>query len=311
MKRSKLRLAVALALVLTLLLALAPTAWAEGEDGTPWDTAYVYDENKKDNIFDMDYTAGTDAALDQVIFGAFASWVNEQLQKEDVTKLYIKIGANLYTDRQDTKREPITIPKDKSLHLQLSNNSQVGSKHYEKVVDQPYFLVEPGGTLEITGNGSIINKEVASDDASIQSNALIRNYGTTNISGTIYLEREYQHTGEYSRQHTIINYGTLEIVGDDTNEYPGEYGVTIDVLSTAAGKYKDDGPIYVGQTTVENANVDMVTVFVEEGTGITGTVPSVEMTNVNIYYAFGFVNAVNEAGGDGSIPSSVGSFPLV
>lgn len=56
----------------------------------------------------------------------------------------------------------------------------------------------------------------------------------------------------------------------------------------------------------------MATVFVEEDTGITGTDRlSVEMTNVNIYYAFGFVGAENVAGGDGSIPSSVGSFPLV
>ena len=277
----------------------------------------MYDENNKYDIVDTSYTEGADAELSDVIFGAFASWVNTQLQKKEVTNLYIKIGADLYTSLQDTERDPITIPKNKSLHLQLSNGSQVGSKHNEKVVDQPYFLVEPGGTLEITGNGSIINKEVASDDASIQSNALIRNYGTTNISGTIYLEREYQHTGEYSRQHTIINYGTLVIEGANTNGYENEYGVTIDVLSTAAGKYSTaageyDGQIYVGKTTVENANVDMVTVFEEEVTGITDTDRlSVQMTNVNIEYAFGFVNAVNEAGGDGSIPSSVGSFPLV
>lgn len=250
MKRSKLRLAVALALVLTLLLALAPTAWAE-EKGTSWETAYVYDENNKNDIVDTSYTEGTDAKLSDVIFGAFASWVNTQLQKEEVTKLYIKIGANLYTDRQDTKREPITIPAGKSLHLQLSNGSQVGSTYDKKVVNQPYFLVEPDGTLEITGSGRIINEEKTeeADDASIQSNALIRNYGTTNISGTIYLEREYQHTGEYSRQHTIINYGTLEIDGANTNGYENEYGVTIDVLSTAAGKYSTAAGEYDGKST--------------------------------------------------------------
>ena len=290
MKRSKLRLAVALALVLTLLLALAPTAWAEGEDGTPWENAYVYDENNKYNIVDTNYTAGADAALDQVIFGAFASWVNEQLQKEEVTHLYIKIEADLYTSRQDTKRDPITIPDGKSLHLQLSS-CKVGNDHSVTCVDEPYFLVEPGGKLEITGNGWIINTEETKDGASIQDHALILNYGTTEISGTIYLERKYKHTGEYSRQHTIINYGTLEIKGADGNGIPNEYGVTIYVLSTAAGKYK--GQVYVGETTVKNANVDMATVFVESDTNPTDTVPSVEMTNVNIKYAFGFADAEN------------------
>ena len=311
MKRSKLRLAVALALVLTLLLALAPTAWAEGEDGTPWDTAYVYNGSTQGDFVGTKYNGIQNDVLEDVIFGAFANWVNEQLEKNDVTDLYIKIEANLYTDRQDMDREPITIPKDKSLHLQLSNGSQVGSKHNEKVVNEPYFLVEPGGILEITGSGTIINEEKTeeADGASIQDHALILNYGTTIISGTIYLEREYQHTGEYSRQHTIINYGTLEIKGADGNGIPNEYGVTIEVLSTAAGKYKEQ--VCVGKTTVENANVEMATVFVESGTNPTDPVPSVKMTNVNIYYAFGFVNAVNEAGGAGSIPSSVGSFPLV
>ena len=310
MKRSKLRLAVALALVLTLLLALAPTAWAE-EKGTSRETAYVYNGSNQGDFVGTKYNGIQNDVLEDVIFGAFANWVNEQLEKNDVTDLYIKIEANLYTDRQDMDREPITIPKDKSLHLQLSNGSQVGSKHNEKVVNEPYFLVEPGGILEITGSGTIINEEKTeeADGASIQDHALILNYGTTIISGTIYLEREYQHTGEYSRQHTIINYGTLEIKGADGNGIPNEYGVTIEVLSTAAGKYKEQ--VCVGKTTVENANVEMATVFVESGTNPTDPVPSVKMTNVNIYYAFGFVNAVNEAGGAGSIPSSVGSFPLV
>lgn len=308
MKRSKLRLAVALALVLTLLLALAPTAWAE-EKGTSWETAYVYDENNKNDIVDMSYTEGTGVDLNQVIFGAFASWVNTQLKKEEVTKLYIKIGADLYTDRNDKYRHSITIPEGKSLHLQLSG-CKVGNDHSVTCVDEPYFLVEPGGELEITGNGRIINTEVTKDGASIQDHALILNYGTTEISGTIFLERKYKHTGyphtdEFSRQHTIINYGTLEITGPESG-----VGASIDVLSTAAGEY--DGKVYVGETTVENADVKMATVFVEEDTGITGTDRlSVEMTNVNIYYAFGFVGAENVAGGDGSIPSSVGSFPLV
>ena len=307
MKRSKLRLAVALALVLTLLLALAPTAWAE-EKGTSWETAYVYDENNKNDIVDASYTEGTGVDLNQVIFGAFASWVNTQLKKEEVTKLYIKIGADLYTDRNDKYRHSITIPEGKSLHLQLSG-CKVGNDHSVTCVDEPYFLVEPGGELEITGSGRIINTEVTKDGASIQDHALILNYGTTEISGTIYLEREYKHTGyqhtdEFSRQHTIINYGTLEITGPESG-----VGASIDVLSTAAGKYKNQ--VCVGKTIVENADVEMATVFVESGTNPTDTVPSVKMTNVNIYYAFGFVNAVNEAGGAGSIPSSVGSFPLV
>ncbi len=289
MKRSKLRLAVALALVLTLLLALAPTAWAE-EKGTSWETAYVYDENNKNDIVDMSYTEGTDAELNDVIFGAFASWVNKQLKKEEVTKLYIKIEADLYTDRNDTYRHSITIPAGKSLHLQLSD-CQVGNTHGETRVDEPYFLVEPGGELEITGNGRIINTEVTKDGASIQDHALILNYGTTEISGTIYLEREYKHTGAYSRQHTIINYGKLEIDGANTNGHPGEYGVTINVLSTAAGEYNDQ--VCVGETTVKNANVEMATVLVESGTNLTNTVPSVEMTNVNIEYAFGFADAEN------------------
>lgn len=248
MKRSKLRLAVALALVLTLLLALAPTAWAE-EKGTSRETAYVYNGSNQGNFVGTKYKENQN-----LIFGAFANWVNEQLKKEDVKDLYIKIGANIVTTQYDGLRDPITIPKDKSLRLQLSNGSQVGSTYGEKVVPQPYFKVEPGGTLEITGNGWIINTEETKDDAhvdaSIQDHALILNYGTTEIFGTIYLERKYNHTSEYSRQHTIINYGTLKIDGDDTNEVPGEYGVTIYVLSTAAGKYGDDGQIYVGQTTV-------------------------------------------------------------
>lgn len=71
--------------------------------------------------------------------------------------------------------------------------------------------------------------------ASIQDHALILNYGTTEISGTIFLERKYKHTGyphtdEFSRQHTIINYGTLEITGPESG-----VGASIDVLSTAAG----------------------------------------------------------------------------
>lgn len=102
MKRSKLRLAVALALalVLTLLLALAPTAW--GGDGTSWENAYVYDENNKNDIVDTSYTVDNGANLNQVIFGAFASWVNKQLKSDDVRELYIKIEADLYTDRNDT-----------------------------------------------------------------------------------------------------------------------------------------------------------------------------------------------------------------
>ena len=189
----------------------------------------------------------------------------------------------------------------------------MGNDHGVTCVDKPYLLVEPGGKLEITGNGWIINteetKEDASEDASIQNNALILNYGTTKISGTIYLEREYKRTGAYSRQHTIINYGKLEIDGADTNGYPGEYGVTIYVLSTAAGEY--GGKVYVGETTVKNANVEMATVFVESGKNPTDTVPSVEMTNVNIKYAFGFADAENGAGSAGNPPSSVSSFPLV
>lgn len=268
----------------------------------------MYDENNKNDIVDTSYTVDNGANLNQVIFGAFDSWVNEQLKSDDVRELYIKIEADLYTDRNDTYRHSITIPAGKSLHLQLSS-CKVGNDHGVTCVYEPYFLVEPGGKLEITGNGWIINTEETKDDASIQNNALILNYGTMKISGTIYLEREYKQTGEYSRQHTIINYGKLEIDGADTNGYTGEYGVTINVLSTAAGKYK--GQVYVGKTTVKNADVKMATVFVESDTNLTDIVPSVEMTNVNIYYAFGFVDAVNEAGGDGSIPSSVGSFPLV
>lgn len=213
----------------------------------------MYDENNKNDIVDTSYTVDNGANLNQVIFGAFASWVNEQLKSDDVRELYIKIEADLYTDRNDTYRHSITIPADKSLHLQLSS-CQVGNDHGVTCVDKPYLLVEPGGKLEITGNGRIINteetREDAHVDASIQDHALILNYGTTEIFGTIYLERKYNHTSEYSRQHTIINYGTLKIDGDDTNEVPGEYGVTIYVLSTAAGKYGDDGQIYVGQTTV-------------------------------------------------------------
>ena len=243
-----------------------------------------------------------------MIFGAFASWVNEQLKSDDVRELYIKIEADLYTDRNDTYRHSITIPAGKSLHLQLSS-CKVGNDHGVTCVYEPYFLVEPGGKLEITGNGWIINTEETKDDASIQNNALILNYGTMKISGTIYLEREYKQTGEYSRQHTIINYGKLEIDGADTNGYPGEYGVTINVLSTAAGKYK--GQVYVGKTTVKNADVKMATVFVESDTNLTDIVPSVEMTNDNIYYAFGFADAENGAGSAGNPPSSVGSFPLV
>ena len=314
MKRSKLRLAVALALALTLLLALAPTAWAGGggEDGTAWENAYGYDGSTQDDFVGTKYIGIQNVDLEDVIFGAFANWVNEQLEKNEVTDLYIKIEANIVTKRNDGLREPITIPEGKSLHLQLSS-CKVGNDHSVTCVYEPYFLVEPGGKLEITGNGWIINteetKEDASEDASIQNNALILNYGTTEISGTIYLERKYKHTGEYSRQHTIINYGKLEIDGADTNGYTGEYGVTINVLSTAAGEY--DGKVYVGETTVKNANVDMATVFVESDTNPTDTVPSVEMTNVNIYYAFGFADAENGAGSAGNPPSSVSSFPLV
>ena len=268
----------------------------------------MYDGSSQDNFVGTKYIGIQNVDLEDVIFGAFANWVNEQLVKNDVTDLYIKIEANIVTIRNDDLREPITIPEGKSLHLQLSD-CQVGNDHSETRVDEPYFLVEPGGKLEITGKGRIINTEVTNDDKSIQEHALILNYGTTEISGTIYLERKYKHTGEYSRQHTIINYGTLEIKGADGNGIPNEYGVTIEVLSTAAGKYKEQ--VCVGKTTVENANVEMATVFVESGTNPTDPVPSVEMTNVNIYYAFGFVGAENVAGGDGSIPSSVGSFPLV
>lgn len=154
----------------------------------------MYDEKNKYDIVDKNYIEGADADLNQVIFGAFASWVNTQLQKKEVTKLYIKIGANIVTGVNDDLRKPITIPKDKSLHLQLSGCT-VGNDHGVTCVDKPYFLVEPGGTLEITGNGRIINTEVTKDGASIQDHALILNYGTTEISGTIYLEREYEHTG--------------------------------------------------------------------------------------------------------------------
>ena len=55
----------------------------------------------------------------------------------------------------------------------------------------------------------------------------------------------------------------------------------------------------------------MATVFVESGTKLTDTVPSVKMTNVNIYYAFGFVNPENGDVVTDSLPSDVGSFPLV
>lgn len=272
----------------------------------------MYDENNKNDIVDTSYTVDNGANLNQVIFGAFDSWVNEQLKSDDVRELYIKIEADLYTDRNDTYRHSITIPAGKSLHLQLSS-CKVGNDHGVTCVYEPYFLVEPGGKLEITGNGWIINteetKEDASEDASIQNNALILNYGTTKISGTIYLEREYKRTGAYSRQHTIINYGKLEIDGADTNGYPGEYGVTIYVLSTAAGEY--GGKVYVGKTTVKNADVKMATVFVESDTNLTDIVPSVEMTNDNIYYAFGFADAENGAGSAGNPPSSVSSFPLV
>lgn len=268
----------------------------------------MYDENNKNDIVDTSYTVDNGANLNQVIFGAFDSWVNEQLKSDDVRELYIKIEADLYTDRNDTYRHSITIPAGKSLHLQLSS-CKVGNDHGVTCVYEPYFLVEPGGKLEITGNGWIINTEETKDDASIQNNALILNYGTMKISGTIYLEREYKQTGEYSRQHTIINYGKLEIDGADTNGYTGEYGVTINVLSTAAGKYK--GQVYVGKTTVKNADVKMATVFVESDTNLTDIVPSVEMTNDNIYYAFGFADAENGAGSAGNPPSSVSSFPLV
>lgn len=129
-----------------------------------------------------------------MIFGAFASWVNEQLKSDDVRELYIKIEADLYTDRNDTYRRSITISAGKSLHLQLSS-CKVGNDHSVTCVYEPYFLVEPGGELEITGNGRIINTEVTKDGASIQDHALILNYGTTEISGTIFLERKYKHTG--------------------------------------------------------------------------------------------------------------------
>ena len=268
----------------------------------------MYDGSSQDNFVGTKYIGIQNVDLEDVIFGAFANWVNEQLVKNDVTDLYIKIEANIVTIRNDDLREPITIPEGKSLHLQLSD-CQVGNDHSETRVDEPYFLVEPGGKLEITGKGRIINTEVTNDDKSIQEHALILNYGTTEISGTIYLEREYKHTGEYSRQHTIINYGKLEIDGAVANGYPGEYGVTIDVLSTAAGEY--NGEVCVGETIVKNANVEMATVFVESDTDPTNTVPSVEMTNVNVYYAFGFADAENGAGSAGNPPSSVGSFPLV
>lgn len=272
----------------------------------------MYNGSTQDDFVGAKYNEIPNVDREDVIFGAFANWVNEQLEKNEVTDLYIKIEANIVTKRNDGLREPITIPEGKSLHLQLSS-CKVGNDHGVTCVYEPYFLVEPGGKLEITGNGWIINteetKDDASEDASIQNNALILNYGTTKISGTIYLEREYKQTGEYSRQHTIINYGKLEIDGAYTNGYPGEYGVTIHVLSTAAGEY--GGKVYVGETTVKNANVDMATVFVESDTNPTDTVPSVEMTNVNIKYAFGFADAENGAGSAGNPPSSVSSFPLV
>ena len=229
----------------------------------------MYDENNKNDIVDTSYTVDNGANLNQVIFGAFDSWVNEQLKSDDVRELYIKIEADLYTDRNDTYRHSITIPAGKSLHLQLSS-CKVGNDHGVTCVYEPYFLVEPGGKLEITGNGWIINTEETKDDASIQSNALILNYGTMKISGTIYLEREYKHTGyphtdEFSRQHTIINYGTLEITGPESG-----VGASIDVLSTAAGKYKNQ--VCVGKTIVKNADVEMATVFAAQFTKRRGSV---------------------------------------
>lgn len=154
MKRSKLRLAVALALVLTLLLALAPTAWAE-EKGTSRETAYVYNGSTQGDFVGTKYKENPNFDWKDVIFGAFASWVNEQLEKNDVKDLYIKIEADIVTKLNDDLRDPITIPKDKSLHLQLSS-CKVGNDHRVTCVDEPYFLVEPGGKLEITGNGWII-----------------------------------------------------------------------------------------------------------------------------------------------------------
>ena len=180
MKRNPLRTALALLLALTLLLALAPTALAEGEDGSQ-ENPYVYtgfNEGKftEENGFKVEGYDKEDLA-----FGAFVNWVNAKLQTVD--DLYVRIEVALITSRQDIGRASIIIPDGKTLHLELANSAKVGNTHGATVASEPYFLVEPDGTLEITGTGRIVNEEedygtAASESTPIQDLALIVNYGT-------------------------------------------------------------------------------------------------------------------------------------
>ena len=217
MKRNWLRLALTLCLALTLTLQLMPTVWAS-EKGSK-DNPYVYtgyDQGDFQGGFD------TNTYLEVTAFGAFAQWVNDKL--ESTNELYVRIEANLLTTRQDENRLTITIGNGKTLHLELVNYVRVGNK-YEGTTPchNPYFLVEPDGTLEITGQGTIQNEEVNSDAQSgegvdyeeyLRNYALILNYGTMEVTGSISLEREYDfgYSG-LRRQHTVINYGALTIEG--------------------------------------------------------------------------------------------------
>ena len=212
MKRNWLRLALTLCLALTLTLQLMPTFWAS-EKGSK-DNPYVYtgyDQGDFQGGFD------TNTYLEVTAFGAFAQWVNDKL--ESTNELYVRIEANLLTTRQDENRLTITIGNGKTLHLELvgvrvgNEHSGVTSRH------NPYFLVEPGGTLEITGQGRIVNREKNFDDPEndeeyLRNYALILNYGTMKVTGSISLQREYNvNPSSAGRQHTVINYGALTIEG--------------------------------------------------------------------------------------------------
>lgn len=296
MKRNPLRPVLALFLALTLLLTLAPTALAgSGTESDPYVyTGFNTGDFTPENGFDI-----TDAAPEYA-YGAFTRWVNKKLQETD--DLYVRFEEDLWNTRQDVRIEQIIIGAGQNLHLELENGARVGNNYEANASNFSYFLVEPGGTLEITGSGMIGNNDRPNDEDSIQNHALILNYGTTTISGSIRLERAWNYTygGQtLLRQHTVINYGNLTIEGSgESTEIP--------LLSTAAGMYS--GLLCVGNTTVKNALIEMATVFAEDAAK--NAVPTVSMDNVKIENAFGFVDPSNGMV-NGGTPEKVGSIPYV
>lgn len=144
-----------LCLALTLTLLLMPTVWASDKGSK--DNPYVYTGYNQGD-FTAETGFDTTTYPKDTEFGAFAKWVNDKL--ESINELYIRIEKNILTTRQDVKRETLTIGNGKMLYLELVNYVRVGNK-YEGTTPchNPYFLVEPDGTLEITGQGRIVNRE--------------------------------------------------------------------------------------------------------------------------------------------------------